>query len=944
MSKLRVQQQSLTEQQNIILRSTAHLGDIVPDKYNDIQQHLVDKDYAHELDNQAWLKEYQITVDNLLANATQYEDILALGQQLQQQGMNTESLLQKIENWHQRQGNFVSQSQFQSLVEKAQLKIDALRSLANALNNQYRQTAASELYTSSDTATNPQDGLLQYYKSLRNSPLDTALVIALESIAMLDSSVFALLYSEQKMAIDEISDNLVTPSILMLQDAITTIQTEYPAYADSLVRQLEELKTLLYGNAYQYSQDDMSFVFTPQSLMGELYQQMSFTQETQLLGEALDNTLLPIENYLDQITKQVQQASHRFKQQADQEWQAATKQIGVICLVALLIIFVLAWLITRNLWKQSKQAVESEDRFRSMFDMTPDPAWIMINERIVESNQAAASKFKALHTSLNGQSIASLSPSIQANGKATLDEHYALLDAVKETGRGKTEWLFKGEQHKPVYADMALVTVTYQNQEAILCIWRDITKRQPTQAPSPSYPIPLEQAVKASGSEQQQSKEATESAYQTSEQSNSKRVLLVNNNNATRDMLIADVNTLGLGCDAVKNVHQAIDKIRKAEQQGQTYQLILIDWQLSATDGVEASRQILSSIAEAPPVIIMAPTHRMNSVKANAAEKDLNITGFLTKPVTLPSLFDAIALSHRDTNGNPVTISDEEYLATDYPYLYGAKVLLVEDNDINRELAAELLRKHQVDLSLATNGAEALEKIAEQAFDLVLMDCQMPIMDGYQATQIIRQDNQFDQLPIIALTGNAFNKDMDKVHKAGMNDHITKPIDIHSMFNTMSKWLSSDTSMSHTLSLPTRNAALISEFNAYPLPDMPQLDTYIGLKHALSHHLYIRMLQRFTEKQQDFIGLFEQAVAKGAMEDARRHCHTLKSIAATLGMHYLSELAKQLEENCTQQEAKIALQSELDTILSGLLIWQRGIFGPTESTDPQIHKDKPSAN
>lgn len=369
MYKLRVQQQELLEQQNIMLRSTAHLREIVPNKHNEIHQHLVEKEYDHALDNQAWLKEYNTTVDNLLANTAQDEGILELGQQLKQQGMATERLFQDIENWHQRQANFANQSQLPELIEKTQLKIEALRSLANALNSRYRQKENRTLYEYNKEAINPQGDLLEYYISLRDSQLDTALTTTIEDIVTLDSGLFALLYSEQQIELDEISDNLITPSILLLQEAITIIQRAYPAYASSIARQLEELKQVLYGSDYLYVQEDMNFVFSSQSLMGELHQQISLKNETQVLDQALDNTFFPIENYLDHISERVQKASHRFEQQTGQQLQAVSIQTGIICLLTLLITIALAWLITRKMSHQLKHIVESEDRFRSMFEM-----------------------------------------------------------------------------------------------------------------------------------------------------------------------------------------------------------------------------------------------------------------------------------------------------------------------------------------------------------------------------------------------------------------------------------------------------------------------------------------------------------------------------------------------------------------------------------------------
>jgi CheY-like chemotaxis protein len=120
--------------------------------------------------------------------------------------------------------------------------------------------------------------------------------------------------------------------------------------------------------------------------------------------------------------------------------------------------------------------------------------------------------------------------------------------------------------------------------------------------------------------------------------------------------------------------------------------------------------------------------------------------------------------------------------------LEGARVLLVEDNDINIELACELLGEAGIVVSLAQDGREALQRLAEQAFDIVLMDCQMPVMDGYEATRAIRAQAHLQSLPIIAMTANAMSGDRELALAAGMNDHIAKPIDVAAMFDTLARW------------------------------------------------------------------------------------------------------------------------------------------------------------
>lgn len=131
----------------------------------------------------------------------------------------------------------------------------------------------------------------------------------------------------------------------------------------------------------------------------------------------------------------------------------------------------------------------------------------------------------------------------------------------------------------------------------------------------------------------------------------------------------------------------------------------------------------------------------------------------------------------------------------DFDRLRGVKLLLAEDNEINQELIVELLQECGIELVVANNGQEALEKLQQAQFDGILMDCQMPVMDGYCATRRIREHPDYQNLPIIAVTANAMEGDREKAISSGMNDHISKPIHLENVLQTLSKWLNPDNSI-----------------------------------------------------------------------------------------------------------------------------------------------------
>ncbi|HEY9106410.1 MAG TPA: response regulator, partial [Roseateles sp.] len=212
--------------------------------------------------------------------------------------------------------------------------------------------------------------------------------------------------------------------------------------------------------------------------------------------------------------------------------------------------------------------------------------------------------------------------------------------------------------------------------------------------------------------------------------------------------------------------------------------------------------------------------------------------------------------------------------------LAGARILLVEDNAINQELACRLLEGAGVAVSIAGDGREALAALDDQRFDAVLMDCQMPVMDGYEATRALRQRPEFQDLPIIAMTANAMAGDREKVLEAGMNDHVAKPFRVEELFTTLARWV------------------------RRPPPAVPRtagLDAPAALE-ALNGDaaLYRRLLNMFRERETDFEACMREAWQRGDAGTALRRAHDLKSVAGTLGMAPLQQAAAALEAACGQ--------------------------------------------
>ena len=252
--------------------------------------------------------------------------------------------------------------------------------------------------------------------------------------------------------------------------------------------------------------------------------------------------------------------------------------------------------------------------------------------------------------------------------------------------------------------------------------------------------------------------------------------------------------------------------------------------------------------------------------------------------------------------------------------LSGKKILLVEDNEINQELVEDLLLRQGVSVTTANNGEEALQVLAKDSFDAVLMDCQMPVMDGFVATRKIRDELKLSDLPVIALTANVMKSDRDSVLAAGMNDHIGKPIDTEQMFITLARWIPTGAQATNW----QNNQAIANESATFEGIVLPGINIEQGLK-TTQHNaaLYRKLLLRFRDSQQSFEQEFEAARASEDSSAAVRVAHTLKGMAANLGMTDLQLAALALEQACGDQtenlgELKEAVKEQLQTVLSGL--------------------------
>ncbi len=263
----------------------------------------------------------------------------------------------------------------------------------------------------------------------------------------------------------------------------------------------------------------------------------------------------------------------------------------------------------------------------------------------------------------------------------------------------------------------------------------------------------------------------------------------------------------------------------------------------------------------------------------------------LYRPVIPAELFDGLLANYYapqpQFSGDNTTLSSRQ----EKGYLQQCQLLLVEDNQLNQELILGIFDPFGLDIDIANNGQECLNMLADKQYDLILMDCQMPVMDGYEATRRIRQQPAYEQLPIIALTADALQGDRERTLEVGMSDYIAKPIDIPNLFRVLDKWLKPKVEEQ-----PLQSEQERIEPDVFEHLNSDYLDVVAGLLSCDNNQeLYQRILNSFVSSYSDGDQSLEAMIEQGDIKSARRLMHSLKGIAASIGAMPLSRYAKKIE-------------------------------------------------
>lgn len=400
------------------------------------------------------------------------------------------------------------------------------------------------------------------------------------------------------------------------------------------------------------------------------------------------------------------------------------------------------------------------------------------------------------------------------------------------------------------------------------------------------------------------------------------RVLVVDDNAAALEILSSMARSFGLEVDAVRTGQEALRMVGEADQKKLPYDLVLMDWKMPVMDGVQTIQQLQAEKLTQMPMVIMVTAYGREEAMGSAELRGVCLHSVLTKPVTASTLLEAVgeALGKGGLVETRATAKSDIH-SDAVAQLAGARLLLVEDNDMNQELAMELLRSAQIDVVIANHGQEALDILCtDTAFDGVLMDCQMPVMDGYTATREIRKNPAFQNLPIIAMTANAMAGDKDKVLEAGMWDHIAKPLNVEAMFNTIARWVHPRSGPEGAArEAPASQAPTSSAVATGGLPPLPGIDVAAGLATTMQNaKLYARLLVKFRDSQGPFAQLFEAACQDADSTAPARAAHTLKGTAGNIGAHDVQAAAAALEKACHEGAGEAIRRALLDAVVRTL--------------------------
>ncbi len=405
-----------------------------------------------------------------------------------------------------------------------------------------------------------------------------------------------------------------------------------------------------------------------------------------------------------------------------------------------------------------------------------------------------------------------------------------------------------------------------------------------------------------------------------------KRALIVDDNEAARLIYAEMVESFLLRQAVAESGSAAIETLLTAQEQGDPFDLVLLDWRMEGMNGIETAQKIrgMTDRLGKQPIILLTTMYGRDAFFQRMAKEEKSIDGLLHKPLNSSELFNAIM----EKFGSWEAVvprrkhTMDQNLSSEIVALSGARILLVEDNLINQEVATIILKGVGLEVDIASNGKVAVERLMalnptdREWYDAVLMDVQMPEMDGYEATGTLRKDQRFSDLPIIAMTAHALKGDREACLDAGMNDFVSKPIEEEVLFQVLLRWIKPQ----------ARRTDLPPDPPAPDLAETPQarmardkgLDITAGLERFKGNmQVYFNMLNHFLESNREAAREIQELIDAGEHTEAEKRVHSLKGISGNLGLGELYDASVSLD-NTLKTGASEKLGELLDTFAQAM--------------------------
>lgn len=406
--------------------------------------------------------------------------------------------------------------------------------------------------------------------------------------------------------------------------------------------------------------------------------------------------------------------------------------------------------------------------------------------------------------------------------------------------------------------------------------------------------------------------------WDKAENLNSERLLVVDDSTTAREVLMELLQGFGFRVDAVSSGDEACQRVKKAIDTRDPYSLVLLDWKMPAMDGYTCAQYLNSLSGDSPIKLVMVSAYGQDEYTKNKG--GLGLADFIGKPVQPMELWSKVmkALGKGDNIPQAENIRKiDERLQMDS--ISGAQVLLVEDNETNQEVATRLMERMGMKVTVASNGVEAVDITKLKTFDIVFMDIQMPAMDGIEATRIIRRrpETALNKLPIIAMTAHAMVEDREKSLSVGMNEHITKPITPDTLAQVLLKWVKPKPKVAS----PSQATQDVSRLD----PPAQGAETFapLGIDWERGLHnvggevdILLKHLNYFPERYSHYATMLHEQSTNHDWEKAARTAHTLKGVAATLGMQTLADCASILEKSFMHTTEDADTLTELQRLLT----------------------------